>query len=160
MGGAFPSSCIHHRQCRHLRVRRAINPDAGLGLGAEGEVLCLNLCPALGETLLMVRVVIQMLPSHGTLIFGFCRLSCPLLPQPGAPARGFSAPKPSLAGELGVLLGGGTGGGTFAVILGTLLPPLLHGAALVQPIYPSSDSGRNGELGPEGFPVQNFLSPV
>lgn len=110
-GGALPSSCIHHRRCRHLRARGAINPrgaDTGLGLGAEGEVLCLKLCPALGETLLMLRMVNQTHPSPGTFISGFCRLSCLLLPQPGTPAGGFSAPKPSLHRRAGRFVGSGT----------------------------------------------------
>lgn len=107
-GEALPNSCIHHLQCWHLRAHGAINPcgaDSGPGLGAEGEMLCLNLCPALREALFMLHTVSPAHPSPGTLSSGFAgSAACsdrvifcsrpPCGQESGAVGREGQAPKP------------------------------------------------------------------
>lgn len=86
------------------------------GLSTEGELLCLNLCPALGETSLMLCTPRQ--PSPGTFLPRFCRFSCLLLPQPGTPGVVLCS-RASFRQETQVFfLGGGRGGGTFCCYFG------------------------------------------
>lgn len=116
-------------------MRGAINPrgaDIGLGLSAEGEVLCLNLCPALGETSLMLctgrqtskpwdihpQILQALQPAPATAWHSWCVVLCS---------------RDSLGQDIQVFCWEGEQEvAYFAVILVTLLPPLICGAVLVQ----------------------------